>query len=84
MKFSPPMKADKIEGRKINPKRMQREINNQLQNKWIGTKAQQALQLQREQNKTDRKVMRKKLQDSERDRKFAIKQEKKKSKHRGR
>ena len=28
LKFSPPLKADRIEERKINPKRMQREINN--------------------------------------------------------
>ena len=49
LKFSPPLKADRIEERKINPKRMQREINNQLQDRGIGTKAQQALKLQHEQ-----------------------------------
>ena len=51
LKFSPPIKTDKTKDRKINPKRMQREINSQLEDKGIGTKAQQALQLQREQSK---------------------------------
>ena len=35
---------------------MQREINNHLQNRGIGTKAQQALKLQHEQNKLARKT----------------------------
>ena len=43
LKFSPPIQAEVIAERKINPKRMQREINSQLQDKGIGTKAQQAL-----------------------------------------
>jgi len=45
LKFSPSVKTDKIEERKINPKRLKREINRQLENKGIGTKAQQALKL---------------------------------------
>lgn len=44
------------EERKISPKRMQREINSQLQNNGIGTKAQQALKLQCDQNKMERKT----------------------------
>ena len=40
LKFSPPIQAEVIAERKINPKRMQREINSQLQDKGIGTKAQ--------------------------------------------
>ena len=39
LKFSPPVKTDKVKERKISPKRMQRKINDQLQNKGIGTKA---------------------------------------------
>lgn len=56
LKFSPPVKTDKVEEHKINPKRMQREINSQLENKGIGTKAQQALKLQHEQTKIERKT----------------------------
>ena len=44
LKFSPPIQAASIIERKINPKRMQREIHSQLQEKGIGTKAQQALE----------------------------------------
>lgn len=42
-----------IEERKINPKRMQHEINGQLQDRGMGTKVQQALKLQHEQNKLE-------------------------------
>ena len=53
--FSPSMEAAAPEERRINPKRMQRQIQKSLQNTGIGTKAQQALQLQREQGKEVRK-----------------------------
>lgn len=85
LKFSPPIQMEKIEERKINPKRMQREINSQLQqDKGIGTKAQQALQLQREQSKIERKAISKEQKEAEKDRQFALRQEKRKAKHRGR
>lgn len=71
------------EERKINPKRMQREINNQLQNKGMGTKAQQALKLQHEQNKMERKVKSKEQREAEKERQYALRQEKRKAKHRG-
>ena len=38
LKFSPPIKAERVEERKINPKRMQREIHSKLQEPGIGTK----------------------------------------------
>ena len=56
LKFSPPIQAEVAMERKINPKRMQREIQSQLQDKGIGTKAQQALKLQHEQCKLERKA----------------------------
>ncbi|MBS6202068.1 MAG: YjdF family protein [Ruminococcus bicirculans] len=84
LKFSPPVKADKIEEHKINPKRMQREINSQLENKGIGTKAQRALKLQHEQTKIERKTKSREQKDAEKERQFALRQEKKKAKHRGR
>ena len=83
LKFSPPVKTDKVEEHKINPKRMQREINNQLQNKGMGTKAQQALKLQHEQNKMERKVKSKEQREVEKERQYALRQEKRKAKHRG-
>ena len=84
LKFSPPIKADRIEEYKINPKRMQREISSQLENKGIGTKAQQALKLQHEQAKIERKTQSREQKDAEKERQFALRQEKKKAKHRGR
>ena len=84
LKFSPPVKTEKIEERKINPKRMQREINSQLENKGIGTKARQALKLQHEQGKLERKVKSREQKEAEKERQFALRQEKKKEKHRGR
>ena len=83
LKFSPPVKTEKIEERKINPKRMQREINSQLENKGIGTKAQRALKLQHEQGKLERKVKSREQKEAEKERQFALRQEKKKAKHRG-
>lgn len=84
MKFSPPIKSEKIEGRKINPKRMQREISGQLQERGMGTKAQQALKLQHEQNKLERKTKSREQKEAEKERQYALRQEKKKAKHRGR
>lgn len=84
LKFSPPIKADKVEEYKVNPKRMQREINSQLKNKGIGTKAQQALKLQHEQTKIERKTQSREQKEAEKERQYALRQKKKKSKYRGR
>lgn len=84
LQFSPPTKIDKAVDKHINPKRMQREINSQLQEKGIGTKAQQALKLQHEQSKTERKKQNKAQKEAEEDRQFVLRQEKKKAKHKGR
>ncbi len=67
----------------INPKRMRRMINKQLQNTSIGTKAQRALKLQHEQNKKERKTYNREKIKDEKDRKFNLKQQKRKQKHRG-
>lgn len=84
LKFSPPIQTEAVIERKINPKRMQREIHSRLQDKGIGTKAQQALKLQHEQCKLERKTKSREQKEAEKDRQFAIRQEKKKAKHRGR
>ena len=84
LKFSPPVKAEGPKEHHINPKRMQREINRQLENKGIGTKAQQALKLQHEQGKIERKAKSREQKEVEKKYQFALRQEKKKAKHRGR
>ena len=67
-----------------NPKRRQRNARKQLEHTGIGTKSQQALQMQLEQNKQERKVKSREQKLAEEERLFALKQQKKKEKHRGR
>ncbi len=66
-----------------NPKRMQREARKQMQKTGIGTKSQQALKLQQEQNKQERKIRSKEKKEAEVLRKFEMKQQKKREKHKG-
>ena len=84
MRFTLPIKTEKIEKRKINPKRLQRQISSQLEDRGMGTKAQQVLQLQREQNKAAKRIKTKEQKEIERKQQYALRQEKKKAKHRGR
>lgn len=84
LKFSLPIKSEMAKERKINPKRMQREINSQMEDKGMGTKAQQALKLQHEQNKLERKSKSRDQRETEKEHQFDLRQEKKKAKHRGR
>lgn len=83
LKFSPAIKSEKNKKTKINPKRMQRMINKQLEQKSIGTKAQQALKLQHELIKVKRKTTSREQREAEKERKYELKQLKKKTKHRG-
>ncbi|MBN1051784.1 MULTISPECIES: YjdF family protein [Clostridium] len=66
-----------------NPKRVQRAIKKELKSKGIGTKAQIAIKEQYETNKIQRKKKSKEENESEQIRKFQIKQNKKKEKHKG-
>jgi len=72
------------EARSISPKRRQREAKRQVAQKGIGTKSQIALQLQREEFKTERKLRSKEEKLEEAARKFELRQQKKKERHRGR
>lgn len=57
------------------------DSNSQLENKGIGTKAQQALKVQHEQNKIERKTQSREQREAEKERQFALRQKKKKAKH---
>ena len=75
LRFSPAVATDvKETGR--NPKRVQREVRKQVQNTGIGTKSQQALKLQQEQLKTERKNVCREQREAERQRQFELKQQK--------
>ena len=55
LRFSPAV-STVVKKSSKNPKRMQREARQQMQDEGVGTKSQQALKLQQEQNKIERKV----------------------------
>ena len=83
LRFSPAV-ATVVKEAKQNPKRMQRDIKKSLAKNGIGTKSQQALKLQQEQNKQKRKVKSREQKLVEAERLFELKQQQKKEKHRGR
>ena len=82
LKFSP--SVDVVVKKEVtNPKRVQREARKQSASSGIGTKSQQALQLQREENKLERKTISREQREAEKQRQFELKQQKRKKKHRG-
>jgi len=83
LKFSPAVEATVKTG-SSNPKRLQREVRRQTMQTGIGTKSQQALQMQREEMKTERRQISKEQKKAEKQRMFDLKQQKRKEKHRGR
>lgn len=83
LKFSPSVNV-MIKKEPSNPKRLQREAKKQTALYGIGTKAQQALQLQREENKSIRKTVSKQQREAEKQHLFELKQQKRREKHRGR
>lgn len=66
-----------------NPKRAQREAGRQTAQVGIGTKSQQALQLQQEQNKQVRKRQSRARKQADAKRLYALKQQQKREKHKG-
>lgn len=82
LKFSAPIKTE-IKQKADNPKRRQRNVRRQLKNTGIGSKSQQALQKQYEENKTERKRTTREQREAEKQRQFELKQQKRKEKHRG-
>ncbi|MGN1444095.1 MAG: YjdF family protein [Acutalibacteraceae bacterium] len=83
LRFSRPVRTGPIVEHRINPKRMQRIIKKQTENTGIGTKAQQALALEREQNKLERKTKTREMKEAEKLLRFEQKQKKKKEKKKG-
>ena len=59
---------------------MQREAKKQMKENGIGTKSQQALKLQQEQNKQERKIRSREQKEAEEQRLFELKQQKKREK----
>ena len=80
--FSPAVTAV-VKEAKRNPKRIQRDAKRHMQKTGIGTKSQQALKLQQEQNKQERKLRSREKKEADDLRMFELKQQKKKEKHKG-
>lgn len=83
LKFSPSIEAE-VRKTADNPKRRQRDAKKQLSALGMGTKSQQVLQMQHELEKAQRKQIRKERQEDEKKRRFDLRQQKRKAKHRGR
>jgi hypothetical protein len=85
LQFSEPCSDSALQERKtkVNPKRMIREAKKQMHSQGIGTKSQQALKMQQEQNKIERKQRLKAEREADKQRKFDLRQAKKKEKHKG-
>ena len=83
LRFSPAVEFSLREMRR-SPKRRQKEAGRQTAAVGIGTKSQQALQMQREAVKTERRIISREQKEAEKQRQFELKQQKKKEKHRGR
>ena len=82
LKFSPAV-ATVVKETKRNPKRMQRNAKKQMQENGIGTKSQQALKMQQEQTKQERKLRSREQKEADKQRMFELKQQKKREKHKG-
>lgn len=82
LRFSLPVKTENKQ-RADNPKRRQRNAHKQLERSGVGTKSQQALQKQYEENKLERKQKSREQKEAEKQRQFEMKQQKRKEKHRG-
>lgn len=76
--------VDSPEKRHINPKRMAREVRRELSQVGAATKAQEAMRLQLEANKSERQQQSRQELDALRDYKRDLAREKAKARHRGR
>ena len=83
LRFSPALKLEKREEHRLNPKRMQRQIAAAVEERGIGTKAQQALKLQHEQGKAAHRAASREVREAEKNRRRELLQQKHREKHRG-
>jgi len=82
LKYSKPVVTE-VNAKPKNPKRLQRDARKQTLNIGIGTKSQQALKQQQEENKLERKTISKEMREAEKERKYELKKNKRKKKHKG-
>lgn len=73
-----------VKGKKKNPKKAQRDAKRQLEQNGVCSKSHEALRLQREEFKLQKKEKSRKMKQQQKLLQFELKQKKKKAKHRGR
>lgn len=81
--FSRPISIEAKHEKKTNPKRLQRIVRKEVMDKGIGTKAQQAMKLEHEARKVERKKISKEYREELERIKFEKRQQKKKEKKKG-
>ncbi|WOC31526.1 MULTISPECIES: YjdF family protein [Caproicibacterium] len=75
--------AEGVVEKRSSPKREQRAARRLLQQNGVGTKAQQALKLQQEQGRQARRIRTRTQKEADRERLFALREQKRREKHRG-
>lgn len=81
--FSIPIEANESMDKKINPKKLHKKIRKEVNSTGVGTKAQIAMKLQMEANKSERKKLSRQQKEEIEKQKFELRQQKKKMKKRG-
>lgn len=76
--------AEQVSLRRINPKRSAREAGREIARQGVSTRAQEAMKLEMEQRKAERRTVTRAEREAEAARKRAIREAKAKAKHRGR
>ena len=82
LRYSPAVEDTPRSPMAVNPKRRQRQAARETGG-GVGTRSQQALQLDRELRAAQRKSDRRERQEEEAERRFQLRQEKRKARHRG-
>lgn len=83
LQFSTGIPTEETVKRPSNPKRLQRQIRQTTAESVVGTKAQRALQMWREETKIQKRIRSRTQKEAAQKRQFALRQAKKKEKHRG-
>jgi hypothetical protein len=83
LKFTRPLIVNPLLKKNLSPKRLQRMIKKEVENRGISTKAQLALKKEQEALKVERKKVCKERKEEFTDQRFQQKQEKKKQKKKG-
>ena len=78
-----PVEGEWVKKEPANPKRRQREIHRAVRPAGVGTRAQEALKRQQAQGKEARKRLGRAEREAERERRFVLRQEKRRKKHSG-